>query len=212
MQKTCAICDSPYEAKTNRSKYCTTACKDKGKPSATGLNCSICNKPMVKGRTSQPQGQAAHRACRTGMAYPERGPGLVHGSSGYRRGCRCETCAEGQAQRMRLYADTVKARAGVNPSTLSRRKYRDANGYWPQTGGSDWIDRTQRIAIYERDNWTCQICGEDIDRERHWNDDMAPSLDHIIPRSHMLIPDHSQGNLRTAHRRCNAVRGDRIAA
>ena len=65
-----------------------------------------------------------------------------------------------------------------------------------------------RRAIYERDNWTCQLCFDPIDREAHYLDDWAPSLDHVTPQSHMLIPDHSPSNLRTAHRWCNAVRGD----
>lgn len=64
-----------------------------------------------------------------------------------------------------------------------------------------------RLAIYERDDWTCQLCREPIDREVHYLDDWAPSLDHIEPQSHALIPDHSPTNLRTAHRWCNAVRG-----
>ena len=66
----------------------------------------------------------------------------------------------------------------------------------------------RRRRLYERDNWTCQICAEPIDREAHYMDPWAPSLDHIVPQSHTLIPDHSDENLRTAHRWCNSVRGD----
>lgn len=65
-----------------------------------------------------------------------------------------------------------------------------------------------RLALYERDGWICQLCNGPIDRDAHYLDDWAPSLDHIIPQSHTLIPDHSASNLRTAHRWCNAVRGD----
>lgn len=65
-----------------------------------------------------------------------------------------------------------------------------------------------RQEIYDRDDWTCQLCMEPIDREAHYLDDWAPSLDHVTPQSHMLIPDHSPANLRTAHRWCNSVRGD----
>ena len=65
-----------------------------------------------------------------------------------------------------------------------------------------------RREIYERDNWTCQLCGEPVDRGAHYLDDWAPSLDHIEPQSQALIPDHSAENLRCAHRWCNAIRGD----
>lgn len=70
------------------------------------------------------------------------------------------------------------------------------------------ISRRERLAIYERDNWTCQLCGEPVDRQAHYLDDWAPTLDHIEPRSAALIPDHSPRNLRTAHRWCNSARGD----
>lgn len=65
-----------------------------------------------------------------------------------------------------------------------------------------------RLAIYERDEWMCQLCFEPIDCAAHYLSDWAPSLDHIEPQSHALIPDHSADNLRTAHRWCNSVRGD----
>lgn len=65
-----------------------------------------------------------------------------------------------------------------------------------------------RRAIYERDNFTCQLCMEPVDIDADPWSDWYPSLDHVIPQSHVLIPDHSLANLRTAHRWCNAVRGD----
>lgn len=65
-----------------------------------------------------------------------------------------------------------------------------------------------RMAVYERDAWTCQLCGEPTDPNADPWSDWFPSLDHIVPQSHALIPDHSIENLRTAHRWCNAVRGD----
>lgn len=69
-----------------------------------------------------------------------------------------------------------------------------------------------RLAIYERDNFTCQLCNEPVDTTLHYQDTMSATLDHIIPQSHMLIPDHSEKNLRLAHRLCNSIRGDRVQA
>lgn len=62
--------------------------------------------------------------------------------------------------------------------------------------------------VYDRDNWTCQLCMEPVDPDADYLDDWAPTLDHIVPQSHQTIPDHSSANLRTAHRWCNAVRGN----
>lgn len=73
------------------------------------------------------------------------------------------------------------------------------------------ISPRRRLAIYERDGWTCQLCMEPVDRDLMSTDpinDWAPSLDHIECQSWALVPDHSDANLRLAHRWCNAVRGD----
>lgn len=73
---------------------------------------------------------------------------------------------------------------------------------------SGFISRSERLAIYERDNWTCQLCFKPVDPNLHYLDDWAATLDHIVPQSHTLFPDHSPSNLRLAHRWCNSVRGD----
>lgn len=69
-----------------------------------------------------------------------------------------------------------------------------------------WIDYLDRVAIYRRDDWTCQICGEVTEPDAEPTSSWYPSLDHIIPRS-QGGPDDWQ-NLRTAHNWCNSVRGD----
>ena len=164
--------------------------------------CTLCNKPMEASRNTKPGHRPAHNKCRT------RNGGLVtHGESGYRYGCRCEECKSGQAAKMQGYAKSVREEHGVNPTTLRRRQFKESNGYWPQAGSSDWISPKIRHSLYARDNWTCQLCNKAIDRDAHWNSDYAPSLDHIIPKSTMLVPDHTPANLRTAHRLCNSLRG-----
>ncbi len=73
------------------------------------------------------------------------------------------------------------------------------------------IQLHRRLAIYERDAWTCQLCLDPVDSSLLTLDpycDWAPSLDHIECQSWALIPDHSDANLRLAHRWCNAVRSD----
>jgi Restriction endonuclease len=72
--------------------------------------------------------------------------------------------------------------------------------------GRFWIAHRRRLAIYERDDWTCQLCFEPVDRDAEYLSDWAPSLDHIQPRSQGGTDEDA--NLRTAHRWCNAVLGD----
>lgn len=65
-----------------------------------------------------------------------------------------------------------------------------------------------RLLIYERDRWICQLCGDPVDKELPSSDLWAATLDHVVPQSWQLIPDHSEANLRLAHRWCNSVRGN----
>lgn len=104
----------------------------------------------------------------------------------YNRGCRCAGCRSAKAEATR--------------------------NYLPPAFKHHWIAPADRIAIYERDDWTCQLCGKPVDLTVHHLHRDAPSLDHIEPQSHALIPNHAPSNLRTAHRGCNAARGNRFAA
>jgi 5-methylcytosine-specific restriction endonuclease McrA len=67
-----------------------------------------------------------------------------------------------------------------------------------------------RRDIYERDTWTCQLCGTPVERDAvvpHW---YAPTLDHIIPLA--AGGTHEPSNAQCAHFICNARKGARVAA
>lgn len=67
------------------------------------------------------------------------------------------------------------------------------------------ITRAKRLAIYERDEWRCKLCGDPVRLDVHHNHREAPTLDHITPRLHG--GDDEEDNLRLAHRHCNSRRG-----
>lgn len=283
----CPTCAVEFTSGRSGAKYCSRPCKDKGKPSAQGLTCCICSQPMTKGRTSKPQGEAAHNKCRT-----ESGDVRTHGCGGYRRGCRCEICRDAVRRSMRAYSERVRIRDGVSPTQKARPK--KASGQFCTVcggelkrvalsespthkecrrrrtpgllhkrfqakidkaargtrsnrvfvaGGCSWcgtyfvgagaaasycsdkcktqatfrkrssgktfkISPKKRLEVYDRDGWTCQLCKNAVNPNEHYLSDFAPSLDHIIPQSLQLVPDHSPGNLRLVHRWCNSSRGD----
>ena len=66
--------------------------------------------------------------------------------------------------------------------------------------------RKHALAVHERDQWTCQLCGTPTLREWVKGDMRSPTLDHIMPRS--LGGSDDIGNLRTAHWLCNSIRGN----
>lgn len=113
-----------------------------------------------------------------------------------KHGCRCPECTEANSEAQRLYRAAYRERTGKSPYA-GRRGGKERNG--------SWIGYRRRVAIYERDGWLCWICTEPVDQGAHWNADLAPSLDHVIPAS-LGGPDDDE-NLRCAHRVCNARRG-----
>lgn len=73
---------------------------------------------------------------------------------------------------------------------------------------SFYISKADRLAIYERDEWTCQLCLEPAPPTTDHLGPWSLTLDHIVCQSWTDEPDHSPSNLRLAHRWCNSVRGN----
>lgn len=279
------------------------------------MPCAVCKEPMHKGRTSQPEGIAAHNACRKlrnieqsetpcadcGKGFSGSRRGKVCGPCRYERAkanaktacTMCERPATAKGLCLTHYSNEYRAkygrkrpaypktceqcstpfttttkrtvfcslscaqrsRAGTSTDVVLRLRPRvwigskqepragkpmvagqcsycptyfvgvpgskycsdqcSNNASWKrryERRGEFKVTDKQRLAVYERDNYECQLCYGPVDTALHYNDRMSATLDHIIPQSHMLIPDHSVKNLRLAHRLCNSIRGDRIAA
>jgi hypothetical protein len=77
-----------------------------------------------------------------------------------------------------------------------RRAMRAGNGFEPY----------DRLDIFERDGWVCQLCHKGVDPTLEWPDPMARSIDHTIPVS-KGGPD-GPGNVRLTHLHCNLSRHD----
>lgn len=187
----CAWCGEETPKTNWRKKFCSKPCADKGKPGVQGT-CCVCGDPMRRGKGSAPEGQARHNKCSVWS--------LNH--TGHKWECRCETCLKAKSDMAVKYREWHKEKYGVNPSTPARRKRRQQGLYEYRDG----IPGRIRGLVYERDHGVCQICGTPTTIDVGHNADMAPSLDHITPRSHGGTDDES--NLRTVHRICNTLRSN----
>lgn len=205
-KRTCTVvgCTKPHRAKG----YCSTHYNQRLQPNrhVRERDCAACGKRYVTTRTNgrfcsldcAHAESHARKALIGPLPWTPRGNTTVARLGGQWVSGPCATCGEHFTARL----------VGTNPrycsDLCSRRahdsRYRDTYG----TGYQKWITPKRRFAIYERDNWTCQICAQPVDRTLPFNDDWAPSLDHITPRS--KGGDHSDANLRLAHRLCNAKR------
>lgn len=100
-------------------------------------------------------------------------------------------------------------RSGVMSKHCSDRcARRAASARYRVAHGKFDINKQARLAIYERDAWTCQLCMERVDCALPINHPWSATLDHIECQSWALVPDHSPTNLRLAHRMCNSIRND----
>jgi 5-methylcytosine-specific restriction endonuclease McrA len=70
-------------------------------------------------------------------------------------------------------------------------------------------ERINRLVIFERDGWRCQLCGKRTDRTKVHPHPDAPVLDHIVPLS--VGGPHEPSNVQCAHSRCNGLKGARAA-
>jgi len=72
------------------------------------------------------------------------------------------------------------------------------------------VGQVSPAAVYARDFWICQLCGDPLDMDAVVPDWYAPTVDHIIPLAHG--GEHSMANTQAAHFICNSRKGDRVGA
>lgn len=90
-------------------------------------------------------------------------------------------------------------RSGRRPARLARKARQRAVT----------VETVDPIKVFERDRWTCQLCGIKAPRRLRGSfDDQAPELDHIVPLS--KGGEHSYRNTQCACRKCNAAKGDTL--
>lgn len=65
--------------------------------------------------------------------------------------------------------------------------------------------RKHALEVYERDDWTCWLCGGATAADKMVPHPLAPTLDHLVPTSKEGTDDLQ--NLATAHFICNSRRG-----
>lgn len=104
--------------------------------------------------------------------------------SGWVGSRRCEACRESAAREARRNANLRKE--------IKKR----ANGFIK-------IDKVKRLKVYERDQWKCYLCGEQLNKDTQVPDPLAPTLDHVVPIS--KGGSHTYDNLRCACFKCNCI-------
>jgi len=98
-----------------------------------------------------------------------------------------------------------KAWAIANPKKKARMRKRHHQTRRARKYGNGAVDHIDSIHVFERDNWTCGICGRKVDKGLVCPHPGSPSLDHIIPLA--AGGTHTLGNVQLAHFMCNSIKG-----
>lgn len=199
----CSWCFLWFSNDLVKTKYCSAGCRARSTTHARQLNCIICGDPFIS-TTSQkgarPTLSCSRPECRREFAL-RRSPRVVcecrgcgtpfekHAISTSREWCS-RTCYERVRRKSRhLYSNTWQR--------MRCEKMR-RNGH----------EKIDVLAVFERDNWTCQICDIRVNREAVHPDSMAPTIDHIVPVSKGGA--HTWDNVRCAHSICNTRKNAKI--
>lgn len=74
--------------------------------------------------------------------------------------------------------------------------------------GAAFIEHINRLEIFERDLYICQICRESTLPNEHSTHALYPTIDHIIPLS--KGGNHTFDNVQCAHFKCNTLKSNKI--
>lgn len=161
-----------------------------------------------KNGTSSPRGQVVCRDCRRTnraskkdrrLRYPERA--CEQCGTAYRSAPAVRTCSQVCGQRLRVaegrvwrrYEDATAARRALWQRKNHARRARER--------GLDYEPYTL-LEIAERDDWVCHLCGEQVPRNVHYQNTLAPTVDHLIP---VINGGPSvKANVALAHKGCNS--------
>lgn len=122
-------------------------------------------------------------------------------------------------------ATSVRRRVDATYSptcSVACRTIVQCGGESAQTGAYDWrtdaakrareagcliIEDFDRSTVFERDGWTCRLCGIACEQPDPFNP-RAATVDHVVPLSRR--GDHALANVQTACLRCNASKQDSL--
>jgi len=207
--RTCKLanCDRPYRAKG----LCATHYNQQHQPNRhrkVAMQCALCGTTVMKepSRARRYQKVFCDEACHAlwRLEYAPDHMAAAHAA-------------------LRANPRTVKPKPVIAPHTrIYVRQCRHCHGAFTARGASATYcsnrcrnrvrkirrgkrHNIRRIEIFERDGYTCWICGIACDPTLQVPDRMAATVDHLQPQS--FGGTDEQDNLATAHMVCNSQRG-----
>lgn len=198
----CDICGQPFLSGTNRSrKHCESKVCQREALNAS-RRCRLGRRKLAE------HDFCGH--CGAEFEKPKRGKQFCSsrcwqrenrfpGSWPHFRDRRCERCDARVAIEKKREARFCTERC----QNVANAENRRARGWGAR------VQPFSRIKVFDRDNWTCHICREPVDRDADWPHPRAATVDHIIPLAETGSPGHILSNVACAHTFCNYSKHDR---
>jgi hypothetical protein len=192
-KRTCSVdgCDSPYHA----HGLCGRHCAAQRYASPEGRAKSLAWHASPAGRASHARSKAAYRASPEG----QQAEAAYRASAKRKAALMKYTAGEKFKTQQARYRATSRGKASTKRSVDRYRAQKAGVRFWPMS----------LAELVERDNGTCQLCGQVVRADAKFPHPMSPSVDHIVPLS--LGGPHIAENLQLAHLVCNIRKGNRVA-
>jgi 5-methylcytosine-specific restriction endonuclease McrA len=203
----CLRCHGSFVRSSDRRTFCSKQCvlehrrrHLQGQTSAVPLkSCDECEQSFVARRGAifcSDDCRAARKRAKSHATYIPT-PTRIY---------QCEQCS---------VEFTRLGRQGA-PRFCSKQCYRRSPGYLAERHASNsmrrarrktngLIERIDRREVFERDGWVCRICRQPVSQNEDFRHPLAPTIDHVVPLA--VGGEHTIGNLQTAHRQCNELKG-----
>ncbi len=219
----CRWCRNLFRAVSPRAVHCSDKCRSassyaaRQKPADVHADCSgdCDNKKHVpcaggcgNGVWLGSSGSAASPTCRKCRAADTVAAGGVYMDGQWRYQRTCQVCATeflGQNRRAKFCSKECFANARRVHATPRQRDYVKTLARRARKKAV-YVEDVVPAVVFERDNWTCYLCDQPVDKSLSGRHQMGPTVDHVVPIS--LGGPHSYANVRLAHFSCNSRKSD----
>lgn len=196
-KNTCEICNTDFESKTPISKYCSKECRNiwtKENPRHEN-ECLNCN---CKFKTND----ANKKYCSLDCSIEDRSVNPIVTCECCKKDFRKKTSNAGKFCSRDCFLKNIGA-----DKWQTKQKICDASHIRRAKKTGAYYERFDIEEIFNRDKWTCQLCGGEVDRFEPYPGKKSASLDHVIPLS--KGGTHTPANVQLAHLICNLKKSDK---
>lgn len=182
-----------YERRTQRNAERRAALIAKNTEENPEKECADCGTPAGRHKNGLPKDYCS-KACRDHVSRKKRQASGPH--------CKEAGCDRPSHARGWCGSHYSRWWDSENPERKDMiRKRRDE-----RIASASACEDIDRRVVFERDDWTCNICGGPIPQDAVYPDPLSAQVDHVVPLSQG--GDHSYENVAASHMRCNLTKRD----